>query len=50
MKWYKFWYFIGMGFLAVFFLSTLNAANPLYILLSMVSFIECARTYEKREQ
>ena len=39
MKIYKIFYILGLMFMALFFLSTLNSAVPLYALLSLVSFI-----------
>jgi hypothetical protein len=48
MRWYKFWYALGLVFMSLFFLSSLNIMNPLYIVLSGVCFIECARTYDEK--
>lgn len=39
MKIYKIFYILGLMFMALFFLSTLNSVTPIYALLSSVSFI-----------
>lgn len=47
MKIYKVFYTLGLMFMALFFLSTLNSVTPLYALLSLVSFIISAKYYKE---
>lgn len=47
MKIYKIFYILGLMFMALFFLSTLNSAVPLYALLSLVFFIIRGKYYKE---
>lgn len=47
MKIYKIFYILGLMFMALFFLGTLNSAVPLYALLSLVSFIISGKYYKE---
>lgn len=49
MKIYKIFYILGLMFMTLFFLSTLNSAVPLYALLSLVSFIISAKYYKEND-
>ena len=50
MKIYKIFYILGLMFMALFFLSTLNSAVPLYALLSLVSFIISGKYYKEDDK
>lgn len=49
MKIYKIFYILGLMFMALFFLSALNSATPIYALLSLVSFIISGRYYKEND-
>lgn len=49
MKICKIFYILGLMFMALFFLSTLNSVTPLYALLSLVSFIISAKYYKEND-
>ena len=49
MKIYKIFYILGLMFMTLFFLSTLNSVTPIYALLSLVSFIISAKYYKENE-
>lgn len=49
MKIYKIFYILGLVFMALFFLSTLNSAVPLYALLSLLSFIISGKYYKESD-
>lgn len=47
---YKFWYVIGLIFIALFFLKSISTICPImYILLSLVCFIISGKYYEKEK-
>lgn len=47
MRLYKIFYILGLVFMGLFFLSTLNSVVPLYALLSLISFIISAKYYKE---
>ena len=47
MKIYKIFYILGLMFMALFFLSMLNSAVPLYALLSLAYFIISGKYYKE---
>lgn len=47
MKIYKIFYILGLMFMALFFLSTLNSAMHIKALLSLVSFIISGKYYKE---
>lgn len=49
MKIYKIFYILGLMFMTLFFLSTLNLVTPIYALLSLVSFIISGRYYKEND-
>lgn len=49
MKIYKIFYILGLMFMALFFLGTLNLVTPIYALLSLVSFIISGRYYKEND-
>lgn len=49
MKIYKIFYILGLVFMGLFFLSTLNSVIPLYALLSLISFIISGRYYNEND-
>ena len=49
MKTYKIFYILGLMFMALFFLSTLNSVTPIYVLLSLVFFIISANYYKEND-
>lgn len=49
LEMYKFWYVIGLIFIALFFLKSISTICPMYILLSLVCFIISGKYYEKEK-
>ena len=49
MKIYKIFYILGLMFMALFFLGTLNSVTPIYALISLVSFIISGRYYKEND-
>lgn len=49
LKMYKFWYILGLVFMGLFFLSSIETLHVMYILLSLVCFIISGKYYEKEK-
>lgn len=47
MKIYKIFYILGLIFMTLFFLSTLNSVTPLYVLISLICFLISAKYYKE---
>lgn len=48
MKTYKIWYILGLLFMGLFCLSSLSQICPIYILLSLISFIISSKYYTEK--